>query len=160
MSAITFVMTKSWYRSTLTDSIKHYRTHRRNKKIFKLFSCSCLFLTKKNSFFQAEIIATCRDNVHCLQTVLRGLPGDVLSNLRGQEIRGKFVVVVENECRCAPIARFLATVIDFTMDWTNIYRNWPLYKYFIDMIKSFYRLVQDFAKKVKVYRNANCKLLP
>lgn len=35
----------------------------------------------------AEIIATCRDNVHCLQTVLRGLPGDVLSNLRGQEIR-------------------------------------------------------------------------
>ncbi|KAG4070669.1 hypothetical protein HA402_013589 [Bradysia odoriphaga] len=35
----------------------------------------------------AEIIATCRDNVHCLQTVLRGLPGDVLSNIRGQEIR-------------------------------------------------------------------------
>ncbi|KAJ6636118.1 Klarsicht protein, partial [Pseudolycoriella hygida] len=34
-----------------------------------------------------EIIATCRDNVHCLQTVLRGLPGDVLSNIRGQEIR-------------------------------------------------------------------------
>lgn len=93
--------------------------------------------------------------------MLRGLPGaDVLSNIRGQEIRGKCVIVVENECRCAPIARFLATVIDFTMDWTNVFRNWPLYKYFIDMLKNFYRLVQDFAKKVKVYRTANCKLLP
>lgn len=110
---------------------------------------------------QAEIIATCRDNVHCLQTVLRGLPGDVLSNIRGQEIRGKFaVVVVETECRCAPIARFLATVIEFIMDWTNIYRNWLLYKYFIAMLKNFYLLVQNFAKKVKVYRLANCKLMP
>lgn len=92
--------------------------------------------------------------------MLRGLPGDVLSNIRGQEIRGKFVIVVQNECRCAPIARFLATVTDFMLDWTNVFRNWMLYKYFIDMLKNFYRLVQNFAKKVKVYRTNNCKLLP
>lgn len=116
-----------------------------------------MFISNK---LQAEIIATCRDNVHCLQAVLRGLPGDVLSNIRGQEIRGKFVIVVQNECRCAPIARFMGTVIDFIMDWTNIFRNWVLYKYFIDMLKNFYRLVQDFAKKVKVYRTDSCKLLP
>lgn len=94
--------------------------------------------------------------------MLKGLPGDVLSNIRGQEIRGKLVIVVQNECRCAAIARFMANVVDFMMDWTNVFRNWALYKYFVDMLTNFYRLVQDFAKKVKIYRTAtvNCKLLP
>lgn len=39
---------------------------------------------------QAEIIATCRDNIVCLESVLRGPTGTVLSAARGQEIRGEF----------------------------------------------------------------------
>ncbi|GAB0096851.1 hypothetical protein DMENIID0001_124230 [Sergentomyia squamirostris] len=37
----------------------------------------------------AEIIATCRDNVHCLEAVLRGPGVTVLSTTRCQETRGK-----------------------------------------------------------------------
>lgn len=64
-----------------------------NKFYFPLIINHCFCLHFPYEFLlilQAEIIATCRDNIICLESVLRGPTGTVLSAARGQEIRGEF----------------------------------------------------------------------
>lgn len=139
---------------------------------------------------QAEIIATCRDNIICLESVLRGPTGTVLSAARGQEIRGEFpthvsttaptntaststntiddtittihtshtTIIVHKNCQCVAIDRFIGSVLEFLLNWTNCIINWPVYRYLLGVLKSLLQLLQGFAKNVRLYRDL--KYLP
>ncbi|XP_026833313.1 uncharacterized protein LOC6545162 isoform X6 [Drosophila erecta] len=113
-----------------------------------------------------EIINTCRDNIRCLEAVLRGPPGTVLSNhcagqtkvsaavrrrrrrRPGTELPGpaepsgdsrQMAQVVE--CQCAPITRFVARVIEFVLDVGNMLEHFALYRFLAGTLRSLYELV-------------------
>lgn len=133
----------------------------------KLF-CVCLLDAFIIFFFQAEIIATCQENIQCLETVLRGpsTGGHLLSTVRTQQARGKLstqlaltplqlqrqrenddandhktIIIIHRQCRCSQITMFIARVLDFVLDYTNIFRNFRLYRYFVSVLRRFYNMV-------------------
>lgn len=69
------------------------------------------------------------------------------------------VIIVEKACRCARITRFIARVIDFLIDSSNIFRNWLLYKYFIHLMKNFCKTVGLFGQCLLSLKNNLKKLL-
>lgn len=129
------------------------------------------FLNRKINFLflQAEIIATCQENIQCLETVLRGpsTGGHLLSTVRTQQARGKLstllaltnplqrnenddddandhkktIIIIHRQCRCSQITVFIARVLDFVIDYTNIFRNFRLYRYFVSVLRKFYMMV-------------------
>uniref|UniRef100_A0A182NEN6 KASH domain-containing protein n=1 Tax=Anopheles dirus TaxID=7168 RepID=A0A182NEN6_9DIPT len=113
----------------------------------------------------SEIITTCRENVRCLESVLRCQPGTVLTAAKCQDLRGrsahrkrKKVVVVREECRCARITRFIAWLIEFLLDIGNVVRNFTLYRFFVGVLNGFYRLVDFFGRDRKT--NAPAAITP
>ncbi|KAI8039281.1 hypothetical protein M5D96_008004, partial [Drosophila gunungcola] len=110
-----------------------------------------------------EIINTCRDNIRCLEAVLRGPPGTVLSNhCAGQtketteppmairpaesgpgsgDSRRQLMQVAE--CQCAPITRFVARVIEFVLDVGNMLEHFALYRFLAGTLRSLYELCKN-----------------
>lgn len=130
---------------------------------------------------QAEIIATCQENIQCLETVLRGpvSGGHLLSTVRTQQARGKLsqlslipttarrtnnddddtrtIIIIHRQCRCSQITTFIARMLDFVLDYTNIFRNFRLYRYFVSVLRRFYNMVGYVGKGLLSL--ANCKYL-
>uniref|UniRef100_A0A182P2S4 KASH domain-containing protein n=1 Tax=Anopheles epiroticus TaxID=199890 RepID=A0A182P2S4_9DIPT len=71
-----------------------------------------------------------------------------IRNDRGRLVRRprKKVIVVREECRCARITRFIAWLIDFLLDISNVVRNFTLYRFFVGVLNGFYRLVDFFGR--------------
>ncbi|EDW76733.2 uncharacterized protein Dwil_GK20119 [Drosophila willistoni] len=113
-----------------------------------------------------EIINTCRDNIRCLEAVLRGPPGTVLSTHCAGQTKGEsqprsssasartktsknsvcndhqqLIVQLAPECKCAPITRFVARIIDFVTDVSNLLEHFTLYRFLMGTLRSFYALV-------------------
>lgn len=87
-------------------------------------SSSNLFIRFRFSHFvQAEIIATCRDNRRCLETVLHGPAGTVLSLRRHQHIRGECNFYRIDECN-----QFLHTIADIVFDLVNLMCHLPVHQ--------------------------------
>lgn len=133
-----------------------------------------LFFLCYSLTFQAEIIATCQENIQCLETVLRGpvTGGHLLSTVRTQQARGKLsnqlalnplqqrhvnddandtrnhrtIIIIHRQCRCSQITMFIARVLDFVLDYTNIFRNFRLYRYFVSVLRRFYNMVGYVSK--------------
>lgn len=82
-----------------------------------------------------DIIATCQENPHCLRAVLQSPPGTKLSPHKCQEISFR-------ECRCAKITRFIARVLEFLMDVTNVIKNWRLYRFLAYTMNTFYKIAE------------------
>lgn len=82
-----------------------------------------------------DIIATCRENPRCLRAVLQDPPGTILSPHTCQEISFR-------ECRCAKITRFIARILHFLMDVTNVIKNWRLYRFLAFTMKTFYKIAE------------------
>lgn len=83
-----------------------------------------------------DIIATCRENPHCLRAVLQSQPGAILSPHKCREITLR-------ECRCAKITRFMARVFNFLMDITNLIKNWRLYRFLTNTLNTFYKIAEN-----------------
>lgn len=81
----------------------------------------------------------------------------MLNSQRQQDTRGEYIII-HMECRCARITRFIARVLNFIMDCTNAIRNWILYKFFIDTLKSFYKIIGFFGS-ITYNKICNFKLL-
>ncbi|KAL7732733.1 hypothetical protein ACLKA6_005879 [Drosophila palustris] len=127
-----------------------------------------------------EIINTCRDNIRCLEAVLRGPPGTVLSTHCAGQTKGeslptscrRLIVRLAGggtssasattraitsdttttttraelqpmivECKCAPITRFVARVIEFVLDVGNLLEHFTLYRFLAGTLRSLYALV-------------------
>lgn len=121
-----------------------------------------------NFVFQNEIINTCRDNIRCLEAVLRGPPGTVLSTHCAGQTKGEslpagchliptatgnltadadpsaaaaVIATPIAECKCAPITRFVARLIEFVMDLSNMLEHFTLYRFLAGTLRSLYALV-------------------
>uniref|UniRef100_A0A1I8M352 Uncharacterized protein n=1 Tax=Musca domestica TaxID=7370 RepID=A0A1I8M352_MUSDO len=92
-----------------------------------------------------EIINTCRDNIRCLESVLKGPSSSVLSSQCVTHSKGELTVYIHLNCQCAPITRFIARVIDFILDISNFLEHFTLYKFFLNTLRQLYEL-------------ANCRL--
>lgn len=126
---------------------------------------------------QHEIINTCRDNIRCLEAVLKGPPGTVLSTHCSGQTKGEStersvrlivrrlaanasasaaaaaaasssstaacVVALQpvQECKCAAITRFVARIIEFVMDASNLLEHFSLYRFLAGTLRSLYALV-------------------
>lgn len=124
---------------------------------------------------QHEIINTCRDNIRCLEAVLKGPPGTVLSTHCSGQTKGESttrcrlivrlaaaaqanacssysstsatssvpVLAMQpvQECKCAAITRFVARVIDFMLDVSNLLEHFSLYRFLAGTLRSLYALV-------------------
>lgn len=130
---------------------------------------------------QHEIINTCRDNIRCLEAVLKGPPGTVLSTHCSGQTKGESTtrcrllvrlaaanaaaacssnssysaaamspvhpvvppcsVLVQQECKCAAITRFVARCIDFMLDVSNLLEHFSLYRFLAGTLRSLYALV-------------------
>jgi hypothetical protein len=100
---------------------------------------------------QKEIISTCQNNIHCLEAILTGPPGTVLSDSQCHTIKGKRKKndkIEKYQCRCARITRFIASMIDYLLDYVNLFRNFILYKFLMDTICGFYRMIGSFGSGV------------
>lgn len=119
---------------------------------------------------QNEIINTCRDNIRCLEAVLRGPPGTVLSTQCAGQTKGESLppgcrliatatatatgqlnavtaaaaaaaATPIVECKCAPITRFVARLIDFVLDVGNLLEHFTLYRFLAGTLRTLYALV-------------------
>uniref|UniRef100_A0A0K8WJL6 Uncharacterized protein n=2 Tax=Bactrocera latifrons TaxID=174628 RepID=A0A0K8WJL6_BACLA len=88
-----------------------------------------------------EIISTCRDNIRCLEAVLRGPPGTVLSAQCAGQTKGELALCIHLDCKCAPITRFVARTIDFLLDVSNMLMYFTLYRFLVNTLKSLYSMV-------------------
>lgn len=130
-----------------------------------------MFLSPSLSPIQNEIINTCRDNIRCLEAVLRGPPGTVLSTQCAGQTKGESlppgcrliatatatghqsaVTAAAGaaaaatpmpivECKCAPITRFVARLIDFVLDVGNLLEHFTLYRFLAGTLRTLYALV-------------------
>lgn len=132
-----------------------YRVH----SSIKLLTFS-INLTYFSTFpLQDEIVETCRNNIECLQAVLKG----PITSIDVKQVTGKSkkssknknsphsltIILLEKECRCAKIARFIARVFDFLLDLTNMLTNFVLYQYFLNVLYSFRDLVGSMAPSLQ-----------
>lgn len=97
---------------------------------------------------QAEIIATCRDNRRCLETVLHGPTGAVLSLRRHQHIRGECIFYRIDECK-----QFLHTIADIVFDLVNLMCHLPVHQListFVDGLPvPMRKIAADFLRLIK-----------
>lgn len=91
---------------------------------------------------QAEIIATCKENMRCLKAVLLSPDAQMLTIGRHEMIRGEFVSILC--CDCADFCHFFEFVLGSFMEFTEfLIDNWPLSKLLVEIMKNlrFYRLL-------------------
>lgn len=107
--------------------------------------------------FQTEIINTCRDNIRCLESVLKGPTSSVLSSQCVTQSKGELKVYIHIDCQCAPITRFIARIIEFILDISNFLEHFTLYKFFIKTLKNLYALVNchltNIERALEYFRN-------
>lgn len=100
------------------------------------------------NLLQVEIIATCRDNRRCLETVLHGATGAVLSLRRHQHIRGECIFYRIDECK-----QFLHTIADIVFDLVNLMCHLPVHQSistFVDGLPvPMRKIAADFLRLIK-----------
>lgn len=96
------------------------------------------------------ILDTCQMHQGCLSHVLLGQT--VNSIVQHPAVNVTSCGVLNGPCRCGFIARFVQSVVDFLMDYTNSFRHFVLYKLFLGTLRHMYGMVQTLSKEVRRHR--------
>lgn len=104
----------------------------------------------------------CRNNMQCLEAVLRG-PISAYTAIEAKSIAGKSrnsrksrklrksahsytLITLNKECRCSSITRFVANVFDFLGDCTNWLWHCRLCQFFVRLLSGFYSAIGYFGR--------------
>lgn len=115
-----------------------------------------------------SIMQICRNNIGCLNAVLVGRSSDrnycrgetwknndcsiepvAVSTRNMDEAR---LEICSTECRCGVIACCVQHIIDFLLDFTNVFRNSRLYRSFVALLKELYCMVKFLSERTAYYR--------
>lgn len=109
---------------------------------------------------QAEDVETvmtiCKNNVSCLNSVLVGRSGDRQFCRLLQQ--GATVDIGTNsdsiyvECQCGIIACYVQGIVDFLLDYTNVFLSCRLYNTILLLLKQLYKMVKFLSVRTADYR--------
>lgn len=117
---------------------------------------------------QADDIETvmkiCKNNVSCLNAVLVGRSGDRQFCRRSLQPDAKVDLEMTSvnsplqsdgkydECQCGIIACFVQRIVDFLLDYTNVFLSCRLYNNLIMLLKQLYKMVKFLSVRTGNYR--------
>lgn len=103
------------------------------------------------------VMKICKNNVRCLNSVLVGRSGDrqFCRSLEPAVGTGKTTLISDKnyaECQCGIIACFVQRMVDFLLDYTNVFLSCHLYKKFIMLLKELYKMIKFLSVRTGNYR--------
>lgn len=100
-----------------------------------------------------SLVDTCRSHLGCLNHVLLGQTVNCIVAHPAMNItRCDAAKQSDQLCRCGPIARFVQSMIDFLLDFSNSFRHFRLYQLFVRTMRQLYGMVQQVSKGVRRHR--------
>lgn len=100
-----------------------------------------------------NLVDTCRSHLGCLNHVLLGQTVNCIVQHPAMNIHKCEAANQSDQlCRCGPIARFVQSMIDFLLDFSNSFRHFRLYQLFVRTIRQLYGMVQTVSAGVRRHR--------